>query len=196
MEFGTDPFDQFMYFFRPLWQVLTHKFFLMLYALAIMPSFIRWLVRLHFNARARRTGVDKTDRMSGREFEQWLSVKFKQMGYKVQLQRGFKDKGADLILQKGPLTIAVQAKKLAPGRKVGVKVLGEVLRAMKYYKAPRGIVVTNQYFTREIIEEASGYTDVQLWDRPRLIREIEKLNQIKTVAVTQTMNGRINKSIK
>lgn len=132
-----------------------------------------------FSARARKTGVELTDSMNGREFEKWLKIKFEQMGYKVRLKDGSKDQGVDLVLFKGGKKTVVQAKKRA-SQNVGVKALGELLRGMKYHDAHKGIVVTNRYFTREMIEEAEEYDDVELWDRDRLIQEIETSKGIVT----------------
>lgn len=57
--------------------------------------------------------------------------------------------------------------------------MGDLVRGMRYYKTPRGIVVTNQYFTREMKEEASYYPDIELWDRQRLVDELAKVEGIK-----------------
>lgn len=49
--------------------------------------------------------------MTGREFEIYLSVLFRNLGYKVKLTKASGDYGADLILKKSGLSIVVQAKR-------------------------------------------------------------------------------------
>ncbi|NLU49255.1 MAG: restriction endonuclease [Syntrophomonadaceae bacterium] len=201
------PLDVFKYTFI----LLTHPAVLSVLAVAfvfywllpeLVRSFGRWIdesarrraeaaaraKEQEFIARARKTGVEAVDKMNGREFEEWLKVKFEQMGYKVRLKSGSKDQGADLVLFKGGIKTVVQAKKRT-SQNVGVKVLGELTRAMKYHNAQRGIVVTNRYFTREMLEEASEYDDIELWDRERLVQEIEKASQRKTLMVRQSLDG-------
>ena len=132
-----------------------------------------------FRHKARLTGVDATDTMTGREFEKWLAVKFQKMGYQVHLLPGVKDQGTDLILKsKSGERICVQCKKSAK-KNIGVAALGELVRGMRYYKTPKGIIVTNQYFTKELKEEASYYPDIELWDRKRLVDELANLEGFK-----------------
>ena len=193
---NINPFDVFKY----VWLILTQPFMLALLGLyfvfywlipSVAEAIHRWLNEHEqkridqrekarqeaFNARLRATGVEATDKMTGRDFEQWLKVKFEQMGYKVRLKNGSKDQGVDLVLFKAGKKTVVQAKKRT-SQNVGVKALGELLRGMKYHDAHKGIVVTNRYFTREMTEEAKEYDDVELWDRDRLVKEIEKGQQV------------------
>lgn len=126
--------------------------------------------------RVERAQIQETNHMTGREFEVWLYKLFKKLGYKVELQKGFKDRGADLILtNKHGTRTAVQAKKLAKG-KVGVKALGEVLRAKHNYNCQIAIVVTNQYFTEQAIEEAKN-SNIELWDRKMLMKALARVNK-------------------
>ena len=185
-------FEFFYYFFLPMKMILTSPAFWVLIAFwfvfyRLLPELLEMPNKIakrqaeaqaqaeeeRFNARARKTGVASVDEMNGRQFEKWLKVKFEQMGYKVRLKGDSKDQGADLVLFKSGVKTVVQAKKRT-SQNIGVSVLGEVLRAMKYHNASRGIVVTNQYFTRELMKETTDYDDIELWDRKRLIKEIER----------------------
>jgi len=126
------------------------------------------------NYRAKKTGVSETDTMSGREFEIWLKNLLTKYGYKVKLLKGYKDRGADLIITDGRnRRYAVQAKKLKSGR-VGAKVIGEVLRGKNNYNCDGAIIITNQYFTKQAKEEAKS-NRVILWDRTKLIEMQEKI---------------------
>lgn len=126
-----------------------------------------------FAERARKAGVSDTDNMTGRQFEIWLKHYFERLGYNVHLLQGYKDKGADLILRKNGIKIAVQAKK-RKSQNVRSAAIGDLFRAMRYYECGKGYLVTNQYFTQDVIEEVEDYDDIELWDRTRLIEEIEK----------------------
>lgn len=180
-------------FFKSLWMIMTSEIGLVLIGLLLLRTLFSSLKKANnkktkrknfikdsvFNHKARITGVDATDTMGGREFEKWLAVKFKKMGYQVHLKSGTKDQGADLILKtKSGERISVQAKKSGK-QNIGVAALGDIVRAMRYYQTPRGIVVTNQFFTKEMREEASYYSDIELWDRKRLVDELTKVEGIK-----------------
>lgn len=186
---NINPFDIFKY----LWMIMTSEVGLVLIGLLILNIFFSRITNRKsgktkrksevkeaiFRHKARVTGVDATDTMKGREFEKWLAVKFEKMGYWVDLKPGIKDKGADLILRtKSGERICVQAKKSAK-QNIGVAALGDLVRGMRYYQTPKGIVVTNQYFTKEMKEEASYYPDIELWDRKRLVDELAKAEGIK-----------------
>ncbi len=148
--------------------------------LAIAVELLRTLPQRLAERRAERLGISDLDYMTGREFEVWLASRFKALGYEVKVHRGFKDKGADMLVRdRSGRTYAVQAKKRDSGS-VGVKVLGEVLRGMRYYNCDGAIVVTNQKFTEQTWEEARKF-GVLLWDRRKLIEIEEQLRKAKRV---------------
>jgi len=115
------------------------------------------------------------DQMSGLEFEKFLIHLYQRLGYRTVLTPERKDHGADIIITDlQGRKFAVQAKKLQDNRtRVGAGVLGELFRGMQWYKCAGGIVVTNQYFTNQAIEEAKRYK-INLWDRPALIERIKR----------------------
>lgn len=182
MDLNINPFDIFKY----AWMIISSKAFLGLVLLLVLFTLPRRILELivrqreelrdrEFRHKCRVTGVDATDTMNGRQFEKWLAVKFEKLGYQVHLKSGTKDQGADLILRtKSGERICVQAKKRGK-QNIGVAALGDLVRGMRYYETPRGIVVTNQHFTRDMIEEASYYPDIELWDRERLVSELAKV---------------------
>lgn len=85
--------------------------------------------------------------MTGDEFEDFVASLFIKMGYQVRKTPKSKDYGTDLILYKNGLTIAVQTKRWKT--KVGIKAVQEIASAVPFYKADKGIVITNNLFTKE-----------------------------------------------
>ncbi|NHM27696.1 restriction endonuclease [Desulfofundulus sp. TPOSR] len=123
------------------------------------------------------------DQMRGQDFERFLDLMFRRLGYKTILTPELKDHGADVILiDSNGRKIAVQAKKLRYSKnRVGVKALGELYRGMKWYGCDGGIVITNQYFTDQAIEEARKF-GIALWDRPQIIKLIKETHSRSGVA--------------
>jgi restriction system protein len=119
------------------------------------------------------------DRMSGREFEKFLEKLFQKLGYQTILTPEMKDHGADLIIiDTRGRKFAIQAKKLQEYGRIGVSVLGEVTRGQRWYECHGSIVITNQHFTDQMLEEAKKL-HVALWDRTdlsNLIRKAHKAN--------------------
>ncbi|WPA89744.1 restriction endonuclease [Moorella sp. ACPs] len=143
--------------------------------LLIIKYFIEYLIDTIRYNRLKSTGILEIDQMSGRDFEIRLKILFNHLGYKVELKRGYKDHGADLILiGSGGARVAVQAKKLSNRNgRVGAKVIGEALRGKQYYNCHYAMIITNQYFTEQAIEEAKK-TGVTLMDRNALLKYLEK----------------------
>ncbi len=112
------------------------------------------------------SGIRETDTMSGEDFEEFLAAHFRKNGYKVKTTQKTKDYGADLIIEKGGVSVAVQAKRYAD--KVGIKAIQEIVSAKDYYHADRTMVVTNNYFTDSAVNLAER-CGVELWDRQTLI---------------------------
>jgi len=70
------------------------------------------LIRKELRAKALlASGVDIVDKMKGKEFEEFLLVHFKNMGYSGYLTPDTNDYGADLIIKKDGQVTAVQAKR-------------------------------------------------------------------------------------
>lgn len=118
-----------------------------------------------------RSGIDEIDRMTGREFENQIQVLLNDMGYQgVKLTSETKDFGADLIVDKSGTRIAVQAKRW--NSRVGVKAIQEVSAATQFYDCDRGLVITNNFFTRPAQQLAQRCPNIELWDRERLVKEL------------------------
>ena len=113
--------------------------------------------------------VAQIDKMTGEEFEQFLSICFKRLGYVVRNTPKSNDFGADLILTKNGIKTVVQAKRYQ--NKVGSGAVQEVVGAIKYYGANNAIVITNSKFTSSARALARPNL-VELWDREKLIELI------------------------
>jgi HJR/Mrr/RecB family endonuclease len=112
------------------------------------------------------------DRLSGKGFEEFLTWFFVNQEYFVHNTKRGADQGADLIVRKGYMRIAVQAK--TGKRKVGNKAVQEVYAAQKHYSCTSALVIASTYFTRpaEVLAASCG---VELVDRDRLNEMISSL---------------------
>lgn len=113
--------------------------------------------------------IDKIDKMSGGEFEDFLEVLFNNKGYKVQNMPLSGDFGADLVVQKHNDKIAIQAKRYS--NKVGLHAIQEVIGSMAYYNCNKGMVITNSYFTKSA-RKLAKVNNIILWNRDRFIKEV------------------------
>ena len=112
------------------------------------------------------------DLMSGVQFEEFLCEYFNGQGYQCSTTKASGDQGIDLIVKKGELTIAIQAK--CYSGTVGNHAVMEAVAGMKYYSANRCMVITNSTFSKSAIELAKA-NGVILLDRQVLT---EKLNEV------------------
>lgn len=117
------------------------------------------------------SGIEDIDKMSGEEFEVFLKHYFQDLGFKANLTSKTNDYGADLILKKDGSLIVVQAKRYS--KAVGVRAVQEIVGAINYYGASKGIVITNNYFSSNAVNlaEISG---IELWDRDKLINRLSQ----------------------
>ncbi|GAV22667.1 restriction endonuclease [Carboxydothermus pertinax] len=115
----------------------------------------------------KKSGIKDVDKMTGEQFEHWLELLFKEYGYKVERTRKTADYGADLIIEKENIKIAVQAKRHK--NKVGIKAVQEAISAVKFYGCHKAAVCTNNYFTENAINLAKA-NNVELIDRDKLVK--------------------------
>ena len=111
------------------------------------------------------------DKMTGVEFEKYLSMVFENKGCIVQRTPPSHDYGADLIVEHFGEIGVVQSKRKKSS--TGLKAVQEISSARKWYKAHKAIVITTGSFTKPAVELAS-VEGVELWDRKRLLDEISK----------------------
>lgn len=122
-----------------------------------------------FKKRMRQSGIAEIDQMTGRQFEEYVGTLFQHQGYKVSYTPTSGDFGADLILNKGQETIAVQAKRYK--KAVGVKAVQEVIPSINMYNAEVAWVITNSTYTKQASTLAKK-NNVRMIDRDELIQMI------------------------
>lgn len=159
-------------FFMPVWGEL----FLVFLAFCIFIGAIKAIAKiskkhLHKNKYA---DVD-FDSMSGIEFEHFFANILKDNGYSnVRTTKKSGDHGIDILAQKNGCNYAIQCK--CYSGKVGNKAVQEVYAGKTIYNADVGSVLTNSYFTKQAIEEAS-VLGIELWDRKTLLDFIKTANK-------------------
>lgn len=125
--------------------------------------------------RALSSGIYEVDSLTGRQFEEFLSIYFRKLGYDVTLTPQTQDYGADLILRKNRVKTIVQAKR--SNKPVSIKAVQEVASAIKHYMADEAIVITNNRFTENAFDLADS-NGVELWGREELINFIIRVKKI------------------
>jgi restriction system protein len=123
-----------------------------------------------------KVNIDEIDDMSGIEFEKYLEMLFKKLGYSVKRTQASGDYGADLIISTKGYKVAVQAKRYK--NRVGLKAVQEIVSAKAFYRCSDAWVVTNSYFTNQA-HNLAKMNNVSLIDREELIRMIIKANKKK-----------------
>jgi hypothetical protein len=121
--------------------------------------------RMDSTGHTARVSIDLIDELSGVDFENFLAVLFRRLGYRVETTKTTGDQGVDLLLYKNNECVAVQAKCYQSS--VGNDAVQQVVAGMKYYKADKSMVVTNSYYT-EGARQLAERTNTILWDREKL----------------------------
>lgn len=154
-------------------------------AIVVMIVIVTGVVLFKLNRRMRvrskylNSGMKEVDTMSGTQFESFLLAHFEKLGYKGNTTQASNDFGADLVLKKEGICIVIQAKRHKG--KIGISAVQEVTGAIHYYKATKGIVVTNSFFTPAAVKLADA-SQIELWDRKKL-SEIMKANKKENIQV-------------
>ena len=140
------------------------------YRAAIAAAFAAALVAwIGYRIRRRLTAgpLDDIDAMTGHEFERFLSRLFSRLGFRVRLVGASGgDFGADLIIERDGISIAVQAKNYEAGH-VGNDAVQQAIAGTTYYNCHAALVVTNSLFTKAAEEQAErcAHFPVTLWNR-------------------------------
>ena len=113
--------------------------------------------------------IDKIDKMNGFEFEEFIALLFKKIGYKTSVTKLSGDQGIDILAVRNNITLAIQAK--CYSGIVGNHAIMEAAAGVKFYNADKCLVVTNSTFSKSAIELAKA-NGVELWDRKKLIEQI------------------------
>ncbi len=138
-------------------------------ALVVLMALVRGGMYLYKTRRYAQAGIAEVDKLNGKEFEHYLEVFFKKLGYQVQRTPYQGDYGADLVIRQGDEKTVVQAKRYT--RRVSVKAVQEAVAAKGYYHCDKAMVVTNSYFSRQA-EALAKANRVELWDRDALVSRL------------------------
>ena len=109
---------------------------------------------------------------TGYDFEEYLKTIFDKHGYYVEVTKRSCDQGADLVLNKNNEKTVVQAKFYSSP--VGNKAVQEVVSAIAFYNANKGMVVTNNRYTQSAIELANA-NNIKLIDGAELQKMCESI---------------------
>jgi restriction system protein len=140
-----------------------------------IPSIIKYVKSIKIKNQYQKANIKDIDRMSGLDFELYLSILFKKLGYRTIVTNGSHDFGADVILKKNNHKIVLQAKRYGYKKNVSISAIQEVFSAQQYHNADECWVITNSYFTKSAKKLASA-CDVKLKDRQDLVKWIIKIN--------------------
>ncbi len=156
---------------RLLW-VRAHENHLLTIASALL------LLALYLFLRPRKIAASlrEIDAMTGHEFERFLAKLFQRMGYRAQVVGASgSDFGADLVIEKGGVKIAVQAKNYDGGR-VGNDAVQQAIAGATFYDCKAALVVTNASYTKAALLQARacGLFPVTLWNRTDLEAVLSK----------------------
>lgn len=127
------------------------------------------------------SNIESLDLMDGFDFEEFIAKLFSKLGYQnIKLTKKTGDQGVDLFVEsthKGK--IAVQCKRHATNNKVGNSAIQEVYTAKDFFKCSHGMVVTTSHFTQPA-KDLANQLGIELWDRERLISEINSIQDSMT----------------
>ncbi|WP_203219023.1 restriction endonuclease [Geoglobus acetivorans] len=122
-------------------------------------------------------------KMSGHDFETLIGSIFASLGFDVEKTKHTGDQGADLIISKGGLKIAVQVKRYSEKRKVGNKAVQEIVAAIKYYGTDKGMIITTSNYTKPAIELARA-NGIKLIGGQELKKVVDSLNSIYNILLS------------
>lgn len=117
------------------------------------------------------------DSMTGLEFEQYCSFLLSKNGFEnVSITPSTSDHGIDIFAEKNEITYAIQCKCYTSN--VGNSSVQQAYTGKCFYKKDIGVVLTNQFFTQQAINEADEL-GIKLWDREKLDSLIKNANSLK-----------------
>jgi len=109
--------------------------------------------------------IDDVDLMNGSEFENFIAILFTKMGYSTKATKASGDQGIDIIAEKNGKRLGIQAK--CYSNTVPNSAIQEVTAGIAFYNCDKGIVITNNFFSKSAIKLAES-NNMILWDRNKL----------------------------
>ena len=120
----------------------------------------------------RRRFTKDYDLMEGRDFEFFCADLLQKRGFlDVEVTKGSGDNGVDILAEKDGVSYAIQCKRY--DEPVGVQAVQEAYAGRDYYDKMVGVVMSNQYFTKNAVEMARKLK-ILLWDRGYLEEMLEE----------------------
>lgn len=141
---------------------------LCLILIVLLLAVVLWLI---FSKKKDKFSFDEID---GHEFEEICARLLEDNGFEeVEVTKGSRDYGVDILAKKDMVTYAIQCKVYAGP--VGIKAVQEVCAGREYYERMVGVVMTNQIFT-EPAKEAAKKLRIILWDGEYLDKLMDNEN--------------------
>ncbi|ARK31812.1 restriction endonuclease [Halalkalibacter krulwichiae] len=108
------------------------------------------------------------DKMTGHEFEDYLYVLIKSLGYdEVYLTKKSRDYGADLLFRdRDQQLTVVQAKRLS--EKLGLEAVQQIYTAQAYYLADKALIITSAEHRSDPCRKLASATKVRIVNRDEL----------------------------
>lgn len=124
----------------------------------------------------KQTSTGSISELSWRRFESLVSEAFRRKGYMAldNIDDG-PDGGVDIVLRKDGRVVFVQCKHWK-AKKIGVKIVRELLGAMAAKNVNEGIVVTSGDFTQDAMDFANS-NSIKLIDGPELTKIIASVQK-------------------
>ena len=123
--------------------------------------------KLMKNPITKKMDFNDIDLLSGYEFEEFIEELFTKMGYLSTRTKASGDQGIDVLAEKDGRKFGIQTK--CYGSKVNNSAVQETVAGIAYYNCDRGIVITNNYFTKSA-EDLASKNNIILWGR-NILRE-------------------------
>ena len=112
------------------------------------------------------------DDMDGWEFEKYIAELLSRDGYDhVEVTRGSRDQGVDVLAQRDGVSYAVQCKHYTA--KIPNKAVQEAYAGAEFYGCDVPVVLTNSYFSPSALE-LGDEIGVELWDREELLKLVRR----------------------
>lgn len=125
--------------------------------------------------------------LSPRQFEEVMAELYRKLNYDVSLTPAAHDGGVDIFLAThsdiGAFLFAVQCKKYAPNRPVGVSVIRELYGAQTMGRYTGSIVATTSYFTKDVhklIQEERLQHQISLQDYSHICGLLKKYQKARS----------------
>ncbi len=123
-----------------------------------------------------KINLSDIDQMTGHEFEEYLYVLIKVLGYETYLTKKSRDFGADLLFrdQADQLTV-VQAKRLSD--KLGLDSVQQIYTAQAYYLADKALIITSAEQASDPCRKLAAATKVKIIDREHLSEIVKQFKR-------------------